>query len=344
MLGGQDAAEREILETLHSGKVPHAWILGGPSGIGKATLAYRFARTVLKYPNPADQHNLASLDVDQDDPVARQIEAQSHPDLMILRRPYDEKSKRLKTQLPVDEIRRLNGFFSHHSSYGGWRVAIIDCADDMNRSAENVLLKILEEPPPCALILLIAHRPAGLLPTIRSRCRKLTLRPLSEDDLGRIAEAHALDLSPEERLATYRLADGSAGAMLSLAQGDGLALYKDLTGLMNELPKLDVGALHSFAGKIGARGAETLFDSTVDLMDRWLQRLIRTAATGETPQDILPGDAAPIAALAHNRPLDSWIEAWDKIRTSCRQGAALNLDRKQLLLTAFFTLRDTAKA
>src|SRR4029077_2872691 len=145
-------------------------------GIGKATLAYRFACSALASP-----HERASggetLDVADDTRAARQVRALSHPGLLLLRRPYDEKAKRFASAIPVDEVRRLRSFLSHRATDDGWRVVIVDDAKELNVNAANALLKSLEEPPQRTIFLLIAPAPGKLLPTIRSRCRMLPLNP-----------------------------------------------------------------------------------------------------------------------------------------------------------------------
>jgi DNA polymerase-3 subunit delta' len=129
----QVAAERTLLEAYRSGRIHHGWILGGPKGIGKATLAFRFARFVLAHPDPrAPEVRAASdLSVDMESAVARRIAGGAHGDLLHLRRPWDEKNKRFKTDLPIDEIRRTVSFFGSTAGEGGWRLAIVDAADDL---------------------------------------------------------------------------------------------------------------------------------------------------------------------------------------------------------------------
>jgi DNA polymerase-3 subunit delta' len=186
-LFGQTAAEAVFLNALNSGRLPHAWLLTGPKGVGKATFAWRAARYLIATPPETGDALFApppagTLDIDPEHPVARRIRALSEPDLMLLRRVWDTERKRLKAQLTVDEVRGLKGFFGL-SADGARRVVIVDCADEMNPSAANALLKELEEPPKNTVMFLVSHQPSGLLPTIRSRCRTLRFAPLSPDDL-----------------------------------------------------------------------------------------------------------------------------------------------------------------
>src|SRR5262249_18855572 len=206
---GQDAALQNASRAIRGGVPPQAWLISGPAGIGKATLAYRIARYLLRY--GATASGPEDLAVPANDIVSRQIEAQAHPGLLVLRRQLNEKTGKLKTILEVDEIRRLGAFFGLTSTGGGWRVALVDSADEMNDNAANALLKILEEPPPRGILLLISHAPGRLLPTIRSRCQRLDLKPLDESlVVKRLAELTP-DTSAEDRASLARLAGGSPG-------------------------------------------------------------------------------------------------------------------------------------
>jgi len=176
VLIGQEAAEREFLEARGAGRLHHAWLISGPRGVGKATLAWRIARFLLTTPVTADGRPdasapPASLDSDWNAPVARRVLALSEPRLFLLRRPWDAKAERLRQEITVDEVRKLRSFFGLSVADGGRRVVIVDAADEMNVNAANALLKLLEEPPANTVILLVSHQPSRLLPTIRSRCR-----------------------------------------------------------------------------------------------------------------------------------------------------------------------------
>lgn len=339
-LVGHAREEALLAATRAGGRMPHAWLICGPQGIGKATLAWRMARAVLKHGvgnGPGD-----TLAVAETDPVVRRVTALAHPDLLLLRRPWDEKLKRLKTVLTVDEMRRLNAFLAHHAGTGGWRVVIIDAADDMNANAANALLKLLEEPPRKVLILLIAHAPAKLLPTIRSRCRVLHLRPLQPDEVAEIVRRHvASDLSGDDAALLNWLARGSAGRALRLAAHGGLDTFRQLAALLGGLPELDAVQLHRLADRISARGADQTFELAGELMSEAVETVIHLKAGDISVPPGTAGDAVRRAA-AQGR-LDRWLEAWDKVRAVFRDTAALNLDRKQALLSAGFLVKAAAR-
>jgi len=184
-LFGQEPAEQGFLAAWRDDRLHHAWLLRGPRGIGKATLAYRIARALIADgPGPGQAGAPATLDAPQDCPVATRIHARSEPCLAVLRRAVNDKTGRLRSQIAVDDVRAVRRFLSLSAADGGWRVVIVDAADEMNRSAANALLKVLEEPPARTALLLVAHSPAALLPTIRSRCRTLDLRPLGPAELA----------------------------------------------------------------------------------------------------------------------------------------------------------------
>ncbi|PPD42510.1 MAG: DNA polymerase III subunit delta', partial [Methylocystis sp.] len=192
-LFGHARAERELLDAYRANRLAQAWIIGGPEGIGKATLAWRFARFLVANPesSAAAVQGAESLAVAANHAAARRVATMALADISLLRREWNEKAKPPKhfTEIRVDDVRTMSASFHHASGTGGWRVAIIDCADELNRSAANALLKLIEEPPARALFLLVAHQPGRMLPTIRSRCRKLMLSPLPEEETVAAVEA-----------------------------------------------------------------------------------------------------------------------------------------------------------
>src|SRR6202045_4386475 len=197
-LAGHREAETALLNAYRSGRIPHAWLIGGAQGIGKATLAYRMARFVLAHRNPhaADVQSAETLAVDPSHPVARQIAAGAHGGLLTLERSLNDKGV-LRTVITVDETRETISFFGSTAAVEGWRVCIVDTVDELNPNAANALLKVLEEPPRQSLFLLVSHAPARVLPTIQSRCRKLPLRPLSTADVIRAA-AQAAQIAADD--------------------------------------------------------------------------------------------------------------------------------------------------
>ena len=327
-LFGQSVAERALLDAYRSGRIHHAWILGGRKGIGKATLAFRFARFVLAHPDPrspavAAAHDL-SLPVDH--PVFRRVAAGAHADLLHLRRPWDEKNKRFKTELPVDEIRRTVSFFGSTAGEGGWRIAIVDSADEMNANAANALLKILEEPPPRSLFLVVSHTPGRLLPTIRSRCRRLDCADLSPHAIADGLGVIGIPGNPADFAAAAELADGSLRRAAALVAADGVALRRALDAVLARAGTIDLEAAHAFADRVTARGNDDAFDIAVDFLTDLAADAARRA--------LATRGVAAAAALA---------EAHDEIGRIFARSDALNLDRKAAVLAALRALAEASR-
>jgi DNA polymerase-3 subunit delta' len=270
---GHDEALWRASRIIRSGRPPHGLMLAGPAGIGKATLAYRIARYLLRYGATAEGPE--TLAVPQTDIVSRQIEAQAHPGLLVLKRTHDEKTGRLRTVVRVDEVRRLGGFFGLTSTGGGWRVAIIDSADDMNDNAANALLKVLEEPPSRSLLILITHAPGRQLPTIRSRSQRLDMKPLDDFVLDTALAKRLPDLSANDRAALVRLAEGSLGLALQLAEEEGVEFAHRAEALLAERTP-DVKALLALAERVGR--SQDGVKKLGDLLLRALSRRIRARA------------------------------------------------------------------
>ncbi|MTI45835.1 DNA polymerase-3 subunit delta' [Roseibium hamelinense] len=321
---GHGATEFALLNAYRSDRLHHAWILGGPKGIGKATLAFRFAKYVIAHPDRFGSvvAEASDLSLPADDPVFRQVQAGGHPNILHLRRPWDDKGKRFKADLPVDEVRKTVSFFGTTASARAWRVCIVDSADEMNANSANALLKILEEPPAQCLFLVLSHAPGRLLPTIRSRCRRLDMAPLQTDELeiglNELAPGQIEDRSHLEDLTHF--ADGSLRSALTLLSGDGLAITRGFVGLAAAAPSIDVPALHGLSDLVSARGQE----------DNWqsFQHIARTWVHSQMRED------TRVAA----RNLLFWTQLWDRINASIRETDALNLDRKQVVLDFFFQL------
>jgi DNA polymerase-3 subunit delta' len=345
-LYGHEAAERMLAAAFASGRMHHGWLIAGAEGIGKATLAYRLARHVLA--NPAER-SPDTLDIASQTRAAHQVLALSHPGLLVIRRAYDTKTKRFPASIPVDEVRRLKTFLGRTAEEDAWRVVIVDRAEELNISAANALLKSLEEPPPRTVFLLVSSAPGRLLVTIRSRVRTLDLVPLADEPLRRaVTQAFAASSddvgsaapagSDWERLA--RLSEGSVRRLLSLHAAKGLALHDRISAILNVLPKVDWNAVHALGDELSGQAADQRYELFFELLMGAIARLIDAEARGV-------GDAAD-AALARRLigpgRLASWAGLWERVAADKAEAAALNLDRKALILDVFSRLEAASRA
>jgi DNA polymerase-3 subunit delta' len=324
---GHAAAERALLDGYRGGRIPHAFLIGGPPGIGKATLAYRMARFVLAHPDPAAAavQKAATLALDPAHVVARRVAAQAQGDLLVLERVINEQTGKLFTVIRVDDVRRTVSFFGSTAGEGGWRVCIVDTADELQYpQASNALLKVLEEPPPRALLLLVSHAPQRLLATIRSRCRRLELRPLEAADVARAAAA-AIGGSADDPaiVAAADAAEGGVARALALLAGATLALRERVLGLLDALPQLDPRALHALGEAIAGNAPEPL-EAFVDTVNAWLSARLGNG-THET---------ARLVRLA---------EAWDEVNRAARDVDTYNLERKPFVFATFGLLAEAAR-
>jgi DNA polymerase III subunit delta' len=331
-LFGQTAAEAEFLSAFNTGRLPHGWLLTGPKGIGKASFAWRAARFLLATPIAKDDGLFGAppphgdLDIADDHPVVPRLKALSEPGLCLIRRGPRPDGKALSDVIRVEELRRLKSFFQMSAGGNGRRVVIVDCADEMNPNAANALLKELEEPPADAVLFLIAHRPSGLLPTIRSRCRVLRFQPLGADDL-RAALQQAGFAPPSEMAGLAELAGGSVGTAARLLSQDGLGLYADLLHLLQGLPRLDRPLALQLAEATAGKQGEDRFDLTLNLLDTALARLARRGASGTPLPEIVKDEDALLARLSPS-PLAArgWADLAASLTNRARRGRAVNLD------------------
>jgi DNA polymerase III subunit delta' len=318
---GQDVALGRAGRALRSGRPPSAWLITGAPGIGKATLAYRIARYLLAY--GATDAGPEDLSVPQDHQAARQVAAQSHPGLLVLKRAINPRTGKLMTVLSVDEIRRLANFFGMTSGAGGWRVAIVDTADDMNDNAANALLKMLEEPPGNAMLLLLSNTPGRLLPTIRSRCRRLDLRPLDDAILEKALAEYLPDTTSGERASLARLSGGSIGAALTLATGNGGALAGEADRLIDQARDPDLLALLALGDKLYRvqDGLELFGDFLMESLTARIRAQAHSGAAG----------------------LERWVLLRERIEQGFGRATGLNLEPRQTILTAARDLARTAR-
>jgi DNA polymerase III subunit delta' len=326
-LFGHREAEAALLNAYRSGRIPHAWLIGGAAGIGKATLAYRMARFVLAYRDPLgpEVQRAETLFVDPQHPVARHVTAGAHGGLLTLERTLNDKGV-LRTVITVDETRETISFFGSTAAVEGWRVCIVDTVDELNPNAANALLKVLEEPPRQSLFLLVSHAPARVLPTILSRCRKLPLRQLATDDVIR-ATAQAANLAPDDPALSEaaEASEGSVARALTLLGGDALKLQQRTVALLASLPRVDPRELHALGDSLGLSDRVALA-AFIDGVDRWIGERLRA----DDPNANLPR----LARLA---------EVWEKINRAARDTADYNLERKPLVFSVFGMLAEATR-
>ncbi|MGY4505059.1 DNA polymerase-3 subunit delta' [Bradyrhizobium sp. GM24.11] len=329
LLFGHREAETALLGAYRSGRIPHAWLIGGPQGIGKATLAYRMARFVLAHGQPLAPavQGAEDLAINPDDALARQVAASSHGGLLTLERTANDRGV-MRTVITVDETRETISFFGSTAAAEGWRVCIVDTVDELNPNAANALLKILEEPPQQSLFLLVSHAPARVLATIQSRCRKLRLRSLATDDVI-AAAATAASLAPTD-LALREAAEASEGSVaraLTLLGGDALKLQQRTAALLARLPQVDPRELHTLGESLGTSDRVALA-AFIDGIDRWIAE--RLHADEANANQNLPR----LARLA---------EVWEKIIRAARDTETYNLERKPLVFSVFGWLADATR-
>jgi DNA polymerase-3 subunit delta' len=339
-LFGHAEAEQNLLESYKSGRIPHAWLIGGPPGIGKATLAYRMARFVLAHPDPraAQVQSARTLAIAPDNAVARRIAAQAHGGLLTLERVINENTGKLYTVIRVEDVRRTISFFGSTATEGGWRVCIVDNAGELQYpQASNALLKVLEEPPSRALFLLVSHAPGRLLPTIRSRCRRLALRPLEAADVARaIAAATGRDANAAEVRDAAAASDGSVARALGFLDGPALALRQRVLDLLAQLPDPDPRALHALGDSLNINEPQTLA-AFIDMVNVWLGARLDAGVqdAGRMTQQKPAGTPADLARLSG---------IWDKINRAARDADTYNLERKPLVFAVFGFLAEAARS
>ena len=340
VLFGQDKAQADFLDAFGAGRMHSGWLITRPRGIGKATLAWKIAAFLL-----ADQEvglfGDPTLAVDPDHPDARLIQSGAHPRLSLIRRPWDDKAKKLKADITVDAVRNLKSFFHMSAADGGRRVVIVDAADELNRNAANAILKELEEPPANATILLVAHQPSRLLPTIRSRCRELRCDRLNAEDLQKALVQAGHPSEQSQSLAT--LAGGSAGDAIRLLNHDGLPLYAEIVKVLDGLPRIDRPAALRLADACVGRGADVRFGMTLDLIDLFLSRAARAGLMGEPANQGAPGEARLLARISpDDRAARAWAQLQQDLTDRSRHGRAVNLDPAALILDMIFKIEETA--
>jgi DNA polymerase III subunit delta' len=351
-LVGHEAAERELLRLCRSGRLPHAILLAGPRGIGKATLAFRLARFLLAHrrddgpaPDPlGGSEHQAGLWIPPESGVFHRVAAGGHADLLTIERAWDPRRRRLRSEIVVEDTREITAFFRLTAAEEGWRIVIVDGAEEMNRNAANALLKILEEPPDHSLLLLVSHNPGRLLPTIRSRCRRRELAALPIPQTAQLLRHCRPRLDRPEADALAAVSGGSVGRAVELADAGGLGLYRSVVELLAQAPAIDLGRLHALTDRLARADAEDACRACEELLTRFLARLAADAARGRLGADeIVAGEGAAMRRLAGFAETTRWAGLHEELEAGFLAARELNLNKKQTLLGAFFAIEAMAR-
>lgn len=320
LIGHADAIA-QLASSLRGGRTHHAWLLTGPRGIGKATLAYRAAAYLLAGLPETD----APLGVPEKHPVAGQVAQGASPGLFVYQRRPHPNTGRMRTEIDVDQVREIEQRVRLRAG-DGWRVGIVDCVDELNKSSANALLKLIEEPPDQMVFFLVAHSPGRVLPTIRSRCTVLRLNALSETDTRAVVEPLLADVSGKDLELLVRLADGSPGRAVELAAAGGAALYRSVTKLLDAVATPDTTAIHKLGDSLAADRSGTAFLVAGDIISRWVRQQTR----------------AQLDAGSAGGQLDRWARLWEKVTADIARAHGQYLDRKQAFIDIFHTLHTAA--
>jgi len=352
---GHETQEKEFIDCYKSGKLHHGWLITGARGIGKATLAWRLAKFILTQPiksfnanslfSEASLNHQTELDENSKDSIETRILAESEPRLSITRRSFDEKRKKFRSNIRVNEIRRLNSFFSLSVSDGGSRVAIIDCVDDLNLNAANALLKTLEEPPRDTIFFLISNNPESLLPTIRSRCREMRLANLSENNLLSALKQINLTLPEKDKEIYSLLAAGSVGNSIRLLKHDGANLYRSILLFLNELPNLNGFELEKFVSTFEGSKNRDRLELLTELLNIAIARISKSGVVGiNVTNQALTHENEIFQKLCPDPTFaKKWAELAQAQSKNLSHGLSVNLDPGSLILDTFFRIEDCAK-
>ena len=349
VLVGHEEAELNLANSFKTGRIPHALLIGGPRGIGKATLAYRFARYVLSK-RATDSYFVqtenrdAPLALPSGDDVGVRVSSGTHADLFILEKGINPRTGRSRGEITVGEARQLYHFLSLTPAESLWRIAVVDAADEMNRNAANAVLKSLEEPPPRTILILVSHAPGRLLPTIRSRCQKITLRPLPLPKFTSVVKSVYSKLTEADLSILRQLSEGSPGLALSIIELGGIEIYEKLVGILIEAPAIDFESVHELADELTRRGSEKQFNLAMELLLGWLSRFVISSAQELVTPEIIAGESAARERFLRASRLDNWAKLWENIGNLSHRAEQIHLDRKQVVFSAYTAISDLAQA
>ena len=347
---GHSSQKLSFLSSFASNRLPQCWLLAGDMGIGKASFAWLIAKFLLttKY-QPADlkndlnESNLNSILEPQSGSILNRIISGSEQRVYIVRRGYNEKRKAFFKNISIEDVRKLQSYCSLSIADGGKRIIIIDTADDLNKSSSNALLKLLEEPPKNTIFLLISHQPNLLLPTLKSRCQKLSFSNLDQTDLGAVLTAIGCKIEPSDQVSLSILSKGSAGAACRLLNSNCINLYSDILNISSSLPNLNINKILQLSQNYFAKAKPGEFEIFLEMMQHFFSRLCKT---GAMQKPVLPSVTENEAKIMKNlcpnlKSAHLWSEAANITLAKLNKGYLLNIDIESLILDAFIYLEKS---
>ena len=346
---GHSSQKLSFLSSFASNRLPQCWLLAGDMGIGKASFAWLIAKFLLttKY-QPADlkidlnETNINSILEPQSGSTLNRIISGSEQRVYIVRRGYNEKRKAFFKNISIEDVRKLQSYCSLTIADGGKRIIIIDTADDLNKSSSNALLKLLEEPPKNTIFLLISHQPNLLLPTIKSRCQKLSFSNLDQTDLGAVLTAIGCKIEPSDEVSLSILSKGSAGAACRLINSNCINLYRDILNIASSLPNLNTNKILQLSQNYFAKAKPSEFEIFIEMMQHFFSRLCKT---GVMQKPVLPSvtdnEAKIMKSLCPNlKSARLWSDVANISLAKLNKGYLLNIDIESLILDAFIYLEE----
>lgn len=349
---GHDDVESAILKMINGNTLPQAMVFAGLQGIGKATFAYRLIKFLCTHkPEPADAGpslfgdplppaEVTSLNTREDDPAIRLVLSGGHPDFLVLERKFDEEKGKARESVDVEQVRTVAPFLQKTPSMGGWRIVLIDDADTMTRNSQNALLKVLEEPPANTILILIAHRPGNLIPTIRSRTRYFSMTPPPQADFDSLIKRAMPTVTTTDLQAIHTITGGSIGAALRMMEGGGLKSIHQLTALLQNWPTISWADVHMMGEVLGGKGNDDAALAAFQDSLMWVcEHMAKARATGQPLAPFLNNPA--YRNMLTSFSLDGWAKLCEYLRQHFLTVKYGTLDKRQAVFGAVSILKQT---
>jgi len=346
---GHESVEEELLSLINSQKMPHALIFSGQRGIGKSTMAQRLSRALLAYgvddPNQDalfgddTRELLTSLEIDRSNPIFSKVASQGHADMLTIEKSIDPKTKKVKKDINVESARKVAPFLRMTSADGGWRIVVIDNADTMNRNAQNAILKILEEPPKNALLILVCHRLGAMIPTIRSRCRVIDFEPLTTKNFETLLnKEYGSNFSAEEKKILNVFSNKSIGQAKDIIDNNGLENIQSTLDIFRELPNSSNLEIHTLSESAGRYGQDKPYDMVEKTFLNALEEIISSKARSRDLET--PFDLKGLETLKNNHDLEDLLTLHSDLKEMFSQGRYANLDKRMVIINVFNRLKS----